>query len=130
MLYQSMFPFLRTTTYNVLVWFCLSLCYFFFICLFLFYFSFVLSLSVTKHKFISWSCIYVLGYHVFSLFHQFFYIGFWNGSENAVYFLLFLFFISYSILVIHFFIVYFIKDWSQFFFGSWRNKQKNVVHTV
>jgi hypothetical protein len=24
----------------------------------------------------------------------------------------------------------FIKDWSQFFFGSWRNKLKNVVHTV
>ena len=23
-----------------------------------------------------------------------------------------------------------IKDWSQFFFGSWRNKLKNVVHTV
>jgi hypothetical protein len=22
------------------------------------------------------------------------------------------------------------KDWSQFFFGSWRNKLKNVVHTV
>jgi hypothetical protein len=25
---------------------------------------------------------------------------------------------------------YLIKDWSQFSFGSWRNKLKNVVHTV
>ena len=27
-------------------------------------------------------------------------------------------------------IIFLIKDWSQFFFGSWRNKLKNVVHTV
>ena len=26
--------------------------------------------------------------------------------------------------------IYILKNWSQFFFGSWKNKLKNVVHTV
>ena len=122
-----MFLFLRTKKYNVLVWFCLFLCYFFYFVCFCFILGlFYLCPSPNINKLIMYICVSVSG---FSLFHHFFILDLEMVPKVLCIFFCFYFSFDSSILVINFFILYFIVCFYEFilFYESIYNIKKNIL---